>query len=203
MQGKHSTFFMLLKNASFCQIFERVVYSKDRIEKQEKKKVKVGKNVLTVIQSKLRTKCNDPGMFSIPCMIDDTRFDKAMLDLGASINVMPYSTYTSLELGPLKKTGVVIRLADRSNKYSKGLVEDVLMQVNDLIFSADFYVLDMGNSYENTPILLVRPFLKRSKTKIDVHSGTISMEFDEKTINFNIDDDMSYSTDGNHVILLM
>jgi len=57
-----------------------------------------------------------------------------MLDLGASISVMPYSVYTSLKLGPLNKTGVVIQLADISNAYPKGVIEGVLVQVNDLIF---------------------------------------------------------------------
>ena len=68
-----------------------------------------------------------------------------MIDLGVSINVMPYSIYASLKLGLLIKTGVVIQLADRSNAYPKGVVEDVLVKVNDLIFLANFYVLDMEN----------------------------------------------------------
>ena len=95
-----------------------------------------------------------------------------MIDLGASINVMPYSMYDSLKLGPLSKTGVVIQLADRSIAYPKGLIEDVLVQVNNLVFPADFYVLDMEESAHATPILLGRPFLKTSRTKIDVHSCT-------------------------------
>ena len=66
-----------------------------------------------------------------------------MLDLGASINVMPYSIYDSLNIGPLKETGVVIQLADRSNAYPRGVLEDVLVQVNELVFHADFYVLKM------------------------------------------------------------
>jgi len=77
-------------------------------------KVRVGENVSAIIQRKLPAKCKDPGMFTIPCTIGNTRFEKAMLDLGASINVMPYSIYTSLKLGPLNKTSVVIQLADRS-----------------------------------------------------------------------------------------
>ena len=68
-----------------------------------------------------------------------------MLDLGASINVMPYSIYVSSKLGPSNKTGVVIQLADRFIAYPKGVVEDVLVQVYDLVFPADFYVLDMEN----------------------------------------------------------
>ncbi|XP_019157953.1 PREDICTED: uncharacterized protein LOC109154677 [Ipomoea nil] len=85
----------------------------------------MGKNVSAVIQSKLPEKCKDPGMFTIPCMIGDTKLEKAMLDLGASINVMSYSVYASLKLGPLNETSVVIQLADRSNAYPKGVIEDV------------------------------------------------------------------------------
>ena len=62
-----------------------------------------------------------------------------MLDLGASINVMPYSIYASLKLGPLKQTEVIIQLADRSNAYLKGVVEDALVKVNELIFPTDLY----------------------------------------------------------------
>ena len=53
-----------------------------------------------------------------------------MVDLGASINVMPYSIYASLNLRPLEETGVIIQLADRSNAYPRGVVEDVLVRVN-------------------------------------------------------------------------
>ncbi|XP_023888179.2 uncharacterized protein LOC112000312 [Quercus suber] len=113
----------------------------------------------------------------------NTQLEKAMLDLGASINVMPYSIYVSLKLGPLNKTGVVIQLADRSIAYPKG----VLVQVNDLVFPANFYVLDMENGDQTTPILLGRPFLKTSKTKIDVHSGTLTMKFNGEIEAFELD----------------
>jgi len=154
--------------------------------------VRVGENVFAVIQRKLPAKCKDPGMFTIPCMIGNTIFENAMTDLGASINVMPYSIYASLKLGALNKTSVVIQLADRSIAYPKGVVEDVLVQFNDLVFLADFYVLDMENGDQTTPILLGRPFLKTSKTKVDVHSGTLMMEFDGKIVKFNIYDAMKF-----------
>lgn len=118
-----------------------------------------------VIQMKLPTKCNDLGMFTIPCTIGNTKFENVMLDLGASINVMSYSIYTSLKLGPISKTSVVIQLADRSNTYPKGIVEDVLVQVDNLVFPGDFYILDMKNGDHNTPILLGRPFLKNPKLR--------------------------------------
>ncbi|XP_070665159.1 uncharacterized protein [Malus domestica] len=52
----------------------------------------------------------------------------AKQDLGASINVMPYSIYASMNLGELKKDGVIIQLADHSNAYPKGVLDDVLVQ---------------------------------------------------------------------------
>ncbi|KAM1119490.1 hypothetical protein FF2_043133 [Malus domestica] len=104
-----------------------------------------------MLQRKLPPKCKDPGSFTIPCVIGNTRFEHAMLDLGASINVMPYSVYASMNLGELKNDGVIIQLADRSNAYPKGVLEDVLVQVDHLIFPADFYVLDMEDSGHSSP----------------------------------------------------
>ena len=120
-----------------------------------------------------------------------------MLDLGASINVMPYSVYASLGLGELKKDGVIIQLADRSNAYPKGLLEDVLVQVNNLIFPADFYVLEMEDAPSSmaTPLLLGRPFMRTARTKIDVYEGTLTMEFDGDVISFNIFEAMRYPSD--------
>ncbi|KMS98172.1 hypothetical protein BVRB_4g095000 [Beta vulgaris subsp. vulgaris] len=134
-------------------------------------------------------------MFAIPCVIGNTTFPRAMLDLGASINVIPYSLYESLKLGTLHETGVVIQLADRSNAYPKGIVEDVFVKVDKLIFPADFYVLDMEHDKHATPILLGRPFLKTARTKIDVHSGCLTMEFDGSLVEFNIYDSMKFPRD--------
>ena len=93
----------------------------------------------------------------------------------------------------------MIQLADRSIAYLKGIVEDILVQVNDLVFPANFYLLDMENGDQTTPILLGRPFLKTSKTKIDVHSGTLTMEFDGEIVKFNICDAMKYPDDDNPI----
>ncbi|CAN6554933.1 unnamed protein product [Malus baccata var. baccata] len=68
-----------------------------------KEVVKVGENVSAILQRKLPPKCKDPGSFTIPCVIGNTRFESAMLDLGVSINVMPYSIYASMNLGALKR----------------------------------------------------------------------------------------------------
>nr|KAJ0188734.1 hypothetical protein LSAT_V11C900459020 [Lactuca sativa] len=88
-------------------------------------------------------------------------------------------------------------LADCSLVHPKGVLEDVLVQVNELIFPADIYVLDIGyyDSPNSSSILLGRPFLKTARTKIDVYDGILSMKFDGEVINFNIYDAMRYPDD--------
>ncbi|KAK9949623.1 hypothetical protein M0R45_005140 [Rubus argutus] len=160
---------------------------------RQKEVVKVSKNVSAMLQKKLPPKCPDPGSFTIPCQIGNSKFANAMLDLGASINLMPYSVYETLGLGELKPDNVIIQLADRSNVYPKGMLEDVLVQVNHLIFPADFYVLEMENSpVSSTPLLLGRPFMSTARTKIDVYAGALTMEFDGDVIGFNIFEAMSW-----------
>ena len=183
----------------YVKVLKELCTSKRKLRGDEK--VHMGENVSTVLQKKLPPKCKDPGMFTIPCKISSVRIEKALLDLGASINVMPRSIYSSLNIGPLKETGVIIQLADRSNAYPDGVLEDVLVQVNELVFPADFYVLDMedDNSSNSIPILLGRPFLKTARTKMDVHKGTLTMEFDGEVIEFNMNDAMKYPSEEHSV----
>ena len=147
-------------------------------------------------------KCKDPGVFSIPCKIGNIFFDTAMLDLRASINVIPRSIYDKLNLGELKKTSLIIQLANRSNVYPDGVLEDILVQVNGLVFPTDFYVLDMGNACRNILILLRRPFLKTSRAKIGIHRGALTVEFDGEVIKFSIFDAMRFPVDVNHLCAL-
>ncbi|XP_073138896.1 uncharacterized protein [Henckelia pumila] len=183
----------------YAKFLKDLCTNKRRLRGDEK--VSVGENVSGVIKKSLPNKCKDPGMFTMPCVIGNFKTERVMLDLGASINVMPYSIYCALNLGPLKETRVVIQLADRFNAYPEGVVEDVLVQVKKLIFPADFYILRMEeDSMSNSPpILLGRPFMKTATTKIDVDDGTLSVEFDGEIVKFNIFDAMKYPSE-NHSI---
>ncbi|CAM8972692.1 unnamed protein product [Rhodiola kirilowii] len=159
--------------------------------------VMLGESVSAAIQRKVPKKCKDPGTFTIPCTIGNMKIENCMLDLGASINVLPYSLYLSLRIGPLKPVGLTIQLADRSCTQPLGVIEDVLVQVENLIFPADFYVLKMEDegAQDQPPNLFGRPFLNTARTKIDVDSGTLSMEVEDEVINFNIYQAMQYPTE--------
>ncbi|XP_071906833.1 uncharacterized protein [Coffea arabica] len=186
----------------YSKFLKNLCTHKRKLRRDER--VAVEENVSAMLQRKLPPKCGDPGMFTIPCKIGNTPIRKAMLDLGASINVMPKIIFASLNLGPLKEIAIIIQLTDRTNAYLEGLVEDVLVQVNKLVFPADFYILDMGDekSLNPSPILLDRPFISTARTKIDVNEGTLSMKFDGETVNFNIFEVMKYPEESNSIFAL-
>ena len=138
-----------------------------------------------VLITKMPPKLQDPGSFTIPCVIGDFKFNKAFLDLGSSVNLMPFSIYEQLGIGELRKTSVSLQLADRSVTYPKGLVEDVLIKVEQFILPADFLVLDMKED-QNIPILLGRPFLATAGALIDVKEGTLKLRVQGKSIEFKM-----------------
>ena len=76
-------------------------------------------------------KYKDPGCPIISIMIGGTVVEKALLDLGASVNLLPYSVYKQLGLGELKPTSIILSLADRSVKIPRGIIEDVLVQIDN------------------------------------------------------------------------
>ncbi|XP_073017864.1 uncharacterized protein [Primulina eburnea] len=90
-----------------------------------------------------RKKYENMFLMSLKKLFLSNAVTQAMLDLGDSINVMPDSVYNYLELGPLTETDIVIQLAERSTVYPRDVIEDVLVKVENLVFPADFYVLDM------------------------------------------------------------
>ncbi|RDY04727.1 Retrovirus-related Pol polyprotein from transposon opus, partial [Mucuna pruriens] len=89
--------------------------------------------------------------------------------------------------------GIVLVLS-RNDEFTTGVLEDVLVQVNDLIYPTDFYVLDMEDEASGKGITLIlgRPFLMTAKIKIDVHAGTLSMEFGDTLVQFNIFEAMKH-----------
>ena len=124
-------------------------------------------------------------MFTIPCLFGEETQSHALADLGASINLMPYSLYKKLDLGDLSPTRMNLSLADRSVKVPQGIVENLLVKVDKFVFPVDFVVLDM-DADTNVPIILGRPFLCTAKAIIDVFDGKITLRVGDENITFDI-----------------
>ena len=134
-------------------------------------------------------KYKDPGYPTISVNIGGTCIDKALLDLGASVNLLPYSVYKQLGLGELKPTNITLSLADRSIKIPKGIVEDVLVKVDKLYYPVDFVVLDtepIASGPNHVPIILGRPFLATANAIINCRNGVMQLTFGNMTLELNI-----------------
>jgi len=60
------------------------------------------------ILSQILVKYKDPGCPTAPIFIGDQLIHRALLDLGASVNLIPFAKYEKLVLGELKPTKIVI-----------------------------------------------------------------------------------------------
>ncbi|XP_061362783.1 uncharacterized protein LOC133306469 [Gastrolobium bilobum] len=134
---------------------------------------------------KLSPKLQDPGSFTIPCVIGNTYQGKALCDLGASINLMPSSVFKQLATGLAKPTTVTLQIADRSIVKPEGKVEDLLVRVDKFIFPADFIILDYEADID-VPIILGRSFLATRGAFINVQKGELTMRVHDDEVKFNV-----------------
>ena len=94
------------------------------------KKAYLTEQVSSILQCKLPIKYKDLGCPTIACMIGVSQINRELLDLGDSVNLLPYLVYLQLGLGEMKLTTVTLQLADRSMKRPREIIEDVLIKVN-------------------------------------------------------------------------
>ena len=163
---------------TYVKFMKDILLKKRRLEEYET--IALTKECSAIIQKKLPHKLKDPGSFTIPCTIGNAVFERALCDLGASINLMPLSIFRRLGLGEGKPTTVTLQPVDRSLKHPRGIIEDVLVKVDKFIFPTNFIVLDMEEDKE-IPIILGMPFLATGRALIDVQKGELRLRVhDEK-----------------------
>ena len=153
------------------------------------KKAFLTEQVSSIIEWKTPMKYKDPGCPTISINIGDTCVEKALLDLGASVNLLPFSMYHQLGLGELKPTTITLPLADRSIKIPKRAVEDVLIQVDKFYYPVDFVVLDTEPATvgaNHVPIILGRPFFATSNAIIKFRNRVMRLTFGNMTLELNI-----------------
>ncbi|GJU09463.1 reverse transcriptase domain-containing protein [Tanacetum coccineum] len=145
----------------------------------------VSEKCSAIILKKLPEKLEDPGQFLIPCNFSELKC-KALADLGASINLMPFSVYTKLGLPALQSTRMTLELANCSLCVPKGIARDVLVPVGRFTFPADFVVVDFECNYR-VPLILGRPFLRTARVLIDVHGEELVIRDGMEKIVFKPD----------------
>jgi hypothetical protein len=145
--------------------------------------------VNVIIQHKVPPKYKDSGCPTISCTIGEYLVEHALLDLGASINLLPFTIYQQMGLGDLKPTSITLQLADRSVRTPKGMVEDVLIKIENFYYPVDFIVLDIEPTLHldnGIPIILGRPFLTIANALINCRNGRMKITFGSMIAELNI-----------------
>ena len=143
----------------------------------------------SLIRNNLLPKYKDPGSLTISIVVWNSKLGHALVDLGASVNLLPYSVYVDLRLGELEPTNITLQLADRSVKIPRGIVKDVLVRVDKFYFLVDFVVLDtqlVVNQGTQFPVIIGRPFLATANAIMHYKGGLMTLSFGNMTVNLNI-----------------
>lgn len=148
-------------------------------------------NCSVVIQRILPPKYKDPGSVTIPCSIGVMSVGKALIGLGASINLMPLSMCRRIGELEILPTRMTLQLADRSITRPYGVVEDVLVKVRQFTFPVDFVIMDIEEDAE-IPLILGHPFMLTTNCVVDMGKGNLEMSVDDQKVTFNLFDSVKH-----------
>ena len=125
----------------------------------------------------------------VTCQIGNKPYGQALVDLGASVNLMPYSIYLQLRRGEIKPTSMVLQLADRLLRKPRGIVEDVLVKIDKFYYPVDFLVLDtiaIVNKESKISLILGRKFLATANALINCRNALMILSFGNMTLEVNV-----------------
>ncbi|CAM8886623.1 unnamed protein product [Rhodiola kirilowii] len=176
------------------QVIERHEAIKDEIQRKEYEDTRTNAQMQELErgqQGALTNRTRDPGAFTVTCGIGKMLIPHYLIELGASINVMPYDLYCLLKLGPVKPIKLTIELGNKSCVHPYGLLENLTLNVGEVVAPADFYVLQMEDTQtkESPSLILERPILFAMKAKIDVAEGTVILKYGGKMAEFRVFED--------------
>ena len=135
------------------------------------------------------TKLSDPGNFVIEVTIGESPLMGAVLDMGASINMMPLEVFDKLKIKPLKPTSMTLTMANNSPTTPVGVIEEVHVNVHGLVVPMDFVVLDTkrGETNRQWQLLFGRSFMATASMVVDIRSWNISFNYGGRSVSFKVD----------------
>ena len=161
---------------------------------RNRKRIQLSETVSSIMMNSLPVKKRDPGAPMITSEIGGMSFTRSLLDTGASINILPKAVFDRHHVGELQPFLVELCLVDGSVRKPHGLVEDVIVRIEDCYFPVDFLVFDMKMTKElsQAPIILGRPFLATAKAITDWGKGEVILKVGEHTVKVDINKLMKY-----------
>ena len=121
-------------------------------------------------------------------------FTRSLIDIGASIDILPRALFDRHHVGELQPFLIELCLANGAVRKPHGIVEDVIVRIEGCYFPVDFLVVDMKITKEvsQAPIILGRPFLATAKAVRDWGKGEVILKVGEDTVKVNINKLIKY-----------
>nr|GEU87393.1 reverse transcriptase domain-containing protein [Tanacetum cinerariifolium] len=183
----------LILMPKFALTLKSLIGNKEKLS--EMARTPLNEHCSAVLLKKLPEKLGDPGKILISCDFPGMAKCLALADLGASINLMPYSVWKKLSLPELTPTCMTLELANRSISRPVGVAEDVYVKVGSFHFLADFVVVDFDVD-PCVPLILGRSFLK-TRRALDVFECELTLRVGKEAITFNLDQTSRYFANYN------
>nr|GEU81016.1 hypothetical protein [Tanacetum cinerariifolium] len=136
--------------------------------------LEIGKNGSAFIQSEMPKRMEDPGLFTLPCRLGDSKPFDTFTDLGSCANIILIYLFKNLNIGLLEEIDHVFGLADGTKSYPIRIVRDVEVHIGRLKLLNNFYIIDMKKDPE-TPLQVERGFLATANAVIDYKKTKIAI----------------------------
>ncbi|GJX75177.1 MAK10-like protein [Tanacetum coccineum] len=144
----------------------------------------------------------DPGLFTLPGRLGDSKPFDILADLGSCVNIISLYLFKKLNIGLVEETDHIFELTDETKSYPVGIVKDVEVHIGKLKLLNDFYVININKDPE-TPLLVGRGFLATTDAVIDcrmakiaVGEGITRSVFGVKGVNFSEEEAPYWTTLG-------
>nr|GEU89261.1 DNA-directed DNA polymerase [Tanacetum cinerariifolium] len=169
----------------YQKMLKALIFNKEKL--QELANTPLNENYSAVILKKLPKKLGDLGKFFVPYGFNELKC-KALADLGASINLMPFYVWKKLALPELISTRMTLELANRAICTPAGIARDVFVPVGKFTLPTNFVIVNY-ESDPRVPLILGRPFLQTARALIDVHEEEMilrdEMFVDENALDYS------------------
>ncbi|KAI3709078.1 hypothetical protein L2E82_38823 [Cichorium intybus] len=173
---------------AYAKFLKDMCIHKKHILSHLPKMISLPENVSSILMDALPPKMKDPGVPLISVDLGNVHIKRALLDLGASVNILPGQLFDKHEFGTMRSTDVILQLADKSTKVPRGMLIDVIIRVGEFYYPADFLVLDTRQAMngEQPTIILGRPFLATANANIACRTGEMRISFGHRQAKINI-----------------
>jgi hypothetical protein len=105
-------------------------------------------------------KYGNPGNPVVTITINKVPIGNTLIDLGAAINVMNFTTLEELQLKPLlRPTPTILELVHKTKVIPKGILDDIIVTLASWEYLIDFLVIHSKDPTKGHLIILGRPWL--------------------------------------------